>query len=214
MARGCRLPEPQSVRNPQGGAILAEHRSNTLTSIVRGMLRYSTNLTAETVGLAATLHSGQSARSLDRSAERMNAWASAEHGVRGMAFVDHSGLGEGSRVSPRAMAAYMRSALHQGILPGLLREHAMRDPQGQRQANHPISVHAKTGTLNFVSALSGIAQQHGGRRIVFSIMSADLSRRRAIRADASERPAGTRTWTGRARTLQQDLIERWGSAQG
>ncbi len=214
LARGCRLPEPQAVGSAQGGAILAEHRSDTLTSILRGMLRYSTNLTAETVGLAATQHAGHSVRALAASAERMNAWARTEHGVRGMAFVDHSGLGEGSRVSPRAMAAYMRSALSHGVLPDILRDHAMRDAQGRGQADHPISVHAKTGTLNFVSALTGFAQPRGGRRIVFSIMSADLPRRRAIRADAGERPAGTRTWTGRARTLQQDLIERWGAAQG
>jgi len=131
-----------------------------------------------------------------------------------MRFVDHSGLGEGSRVSPRVMATYLRSAFQQGTLPNLLRDHPLRDPQGQQMRNHPISVQAKTGTLNFVSALSGYAHPRNGRPIVFSIMSADLPRRRAIRDDAGERPPGTRTWTGRARVLQQDLIERWGQAHG
>ncbi|MCL4676926.1 MAG: D-alanyl-D-alanine carboxypeptidase, partial [Pararhodobacter sp.] len=77
-----------------------------------------------------------------------------------------------------------------------------------------VSVQAKTGTLNFVSALAGYAQPRGGRPIVFSIISADMPRRRAIADDDSEQPSGTRIWTQRARSLQQDLLERWGQAQG
>lgn len=213
-ARGCRVPEPSVANAPQGGAILAEHQSTTLVSILRGMLRYSTNLTAETVGMAATLNNGHRVQSLQSSAAQMNAWEQQAYGARGLAFVDHSGLGEGSRLSARAMASYMLSARREGILPGLLRDHPMRDAQGRQQSGHPIAVQAKTGTLNFVSALAGYAQPRGGRPIVFSIMSADLPRRRAISDDESERPAGTRTWTNRARALQQDLIERWGQAQG
>lgn len=214
LARGCRLPEPVVAQPSQGGTILAEHHSASLSRILQEMLQYSTNLTAETVGLAATVHNGHRVRALEPSAARMNDWAAAEHGVRGMGFVDHSGLGDGSRVSPRAMATYMRSAWRQGTLPGLLRDHPMRDAQGQQIRNHPMSVQAKTGTLNFVSALTGYAAPRDGRTIVFSIISADLPRRRAIREDTSERPAGTRAWNGRARRLQQELIERWGHAQG
>jgi D-alanyl-D-alanine carboxypeptidase/D-alanyl-D-alanine-endopeptidase (penicillin-binding protein 4) len=214
LARGCRVPEPTVTRSVQGGTVLAEHYSEPLTSILRGMLQYSTNLTAETVGLTATAHNGHRVRALSPSASRMNEWAAAAHDAHGMRFVDHSGLGEGSRVSPRVMATYLRSAFQQGTLPNLLRDHPLRDPQGQQMRNHPISVQAKTGTLNFVSALSGYAHPRNGRPIVFSIMSADLPRRRAIRDDAGERPPGTRTWTGRARVLQQDLIERWGQAHG
>lgn len=213
-ARGCRVPEPTVIESSRGGTVLAEHSSEPLTEILRGMLRYSTNLTAETVGLAASVRNGHSVDSLSRSAGHMNAWAEAEHGAHGMGFVDHSGLEDGARVSPRAMATYMRSAWQHGALQNLLRDHPMRDPQGQQLHNHPMSVQAKTGTLNFVSTLTGFAQPRDGRTIVFSIFSADLERRLAIRDDPSERPAGTRTWTGRARTLQQVLIERWGQAQG
>jgi D-alanyl-D-alanine carboxypeptidase/D-alanyl-D-alanine-endopeptidase (penicillin-binding protein 4) len=214
LSRGCRLPEPEVARAASGGAVLAEVRSGAMTEILRDMLRYSTNLTTECVGLSASVGAGHSVRSLEQSAARMNAWARTAYGAEGFRFIDHSGLGDGSRVAPRAMAQYLRSAWREGILPGLLRDHPMRDAQGQAQANHPVSVQAKTGTLNFVSALAGYAQPRGGRPIVFSIISADLHRRRAIADDDSEQPAGTRTWTRRARSLQQDLLERWGQAQG
>ncbi len=213
-ARGCRLPEAEVTRSAQGGAVIAEHRSPPLTTILRGMLRYSTNLTAECVGLAASTSGGQRLRALAPSARMMNQWAARAHGARGVDFLDHSGLGAGSRISTQAMAQFMLSARREGILPDLLREHPMRDAQGQQIRNHPVEVLAKTGTINFVSALTGYAQPRGGRPIVFSIISADLSRRRAPGETSLEQPAGTRAWTRRARVLQQDLIERWTQLQG
>lgn len=212
-ARGCTLPEPRIENGTRGGQVLAEHRSQPLPSILRGMLRYSTNITAEAVGLAATLQAGGSGRSLSRSAQRMSDWAAQAHRGQGLEFHDHSGLGEDSRVSPMAQARFMLSARRQGILPDLLRDHPMRDANGRRIRNHPVDVQAKTGTLNFVSALTGYAHVGRGREVVFSIVSADMDRRRSLRSSREESPRGTRSWTGRARALQQTLVERWAYAQ-
>ncbi|MCB1391376.1 MAG: D-alanyl-D-alanine carboxypeptidase/D-alanyl-D-alanine-endopeptidase [Rhodobacteraceae bacterium] len=212
-ARGCQIPEPRFQSVPQG-QILAEYRSEPLTSVLREMLLYSTNITAECVGLAATLRQGARVRSLGPSAARLNDFIARRYQAQGLGLLDHSGLSEGSRVSVRAMASYLVAARREGILPGLLREHPMRDTNGRAMASHPVEVRAKTGTLNFVSALAGYAQPRGGRPIVFSIVSADMARRRAIEDEESERPAGARTWTGRARSLQQDLIERWSGLHG
>lgn len=212
-ARGCHLPEARRATAPQG-AVLAEVRSDPLSSVLREMLRFSTNITAECVGLAASLRQGGRPRGLHVSAEQMNAWLADRYGASGLALVDHSGLEDGSRLSPRAMATYLMAARREGILPNLLREHPMRSEDGQVLRNPPVEVHAKTGTLNFVSALAGYAQPRGGRPMVFSIISADMGARRRIRDDDSERPAGTRAWTGRARGLQQDLIERWAGLHG
>lgn len=52
-ARGCRVPEVR-IAAVAPGAVLAEVRSSTLSTVLREMLRYSTNLTAECVGLAAS----------------------------------------------------------------------------------------------------------------------------------------------------------------
>lgn len=87
-------------------------------------------------------------------------------------------------------------------------------PKGARHPATRSRVRAKTGTLNFVSALTGYAQPRGGRAIVFSIASADMARRRGLTDDDNERPAGARTWTGQARGLQQALIERWSGLRG
>lgn len=207
-ARGVTLPAAEIAR-AETGPILAEHRSGSMTGILADMLRHSTNLTAEAVGLAATARLGQRASALEPSAARMNAWIADRYGAAGMALVDHSGLGPGSRVAPLVMATYLRAARGEGVLPGLLRDFALRDAAGRDNPAHPVSVQAKTGTLNFVSTLAGYAQMRGGRPVVFAIFSADMDRRRRISEADGERPAGTRPWAGAARSLQQALIERW-----
>lgn len=204
-SRGCEVPAPQ-VGRADRGPILAEHRSDPMTQVVRDMLRYSTNLTAECVGLAASQRLGGPVSGLTASAGRMNRWIAERYSATGLALIDHSGLGEDSRVAPREMARYLQAAWREGVLPGLLREQALDD--GAAGAI-PVQLRAKTGTLNFVSALVGFAEPRGGRPFVFAIASADMRRRRAIRPEDGEQPPGTRAWTGQARGLQQALIARW-----
>ncbi len=212
-ARGCQIPAPRFAA-VEPGAVLAEYRSLPLNAVLRDMLRYSTNITAEGVGLAASHRLGPRVSGLEPSAARMNGWVADRYGARGLALQDHSGLSEGSRIAARDMAQYLLAARREGQLPGLLRQHPMRDANGRELASHPVEVRAKTGTLDFVSALAGYAQVRGGRPIVFTIFSADMRQRRATRGDESERPNGARVWTGRARSLQQDLIERWSALHG
>lgn len=214
-ARGCTLPPPQTARAGTSGQVLAVHRSDPLTTIMRDMLRFSTNITAECSGLAASLRGDGSIDRLDASGQRMAEWIARRHGVPGMYFVDHSGLGDRSRVTARTMAAFLLSAHREAVLPPLLRRHMMRDAQYREMRDHPVLVRAKTGTLNFVNALGGYARPPGsGREIVFAIMSADIARRDAIPVDARERPPGAPDWARRARMLQQGLIERWSALHG
>lgn len=214
-ARGCTLPAPQGTRRPAGGQVLAVHHSDPLGEMMRDMLRFSTNITAECAGLAASRRSDGSITRLDASGQRMAQWIERAHGVSGLEFADHSGLSDRSRVTPRRMAILMLSAHREGVLPPLLRRHSMRDARYQEISDHPITVHAKTGTLNFVNALAGFARPPGGNReIVFAIISADLPRRAAIPPDERERPTGAAAWARRARMLQQGLIERWSALHG
>ena len=209
-ARGCTLPAPQSGRAQPGDQVLAEHRSAPLTTILRDMLRFSTNITAECTGLAASLRAGASVARLSQSGAAMSRWLSGRYGLGGLSFVDHSGLGDASRVTAQDMAALMRAAHGEGMLAPLLREQTLRDGEGRALADHPLRVQAKTGTLHFASTLAGLATpRRGGRTIAFAILAADLPRRAAIPDGERERPRGAQGWSRRARALQQALVERW-----
>lgn len=183
------------------GTPLVTHRSEALSDSLKSMLRWSTNLTAEVVGMTAAQEQGGQPASLIRSARSMNLWYNRRVGTTSVGLVDHSGLGYGSRISPRDMVVLMRSARTAGLLPKLLKDVKV-DTKG-------ASVVAKTGTLNFVSALSGFAEAPGAAPVVFAIFTADLERRDAIPVEQRERPDGSRAWAQRSRNLQKQLIDRW-----
>lgn len=208
-SQGVSLPSATPVLAEPIGTELARVESDGLRDVVRGMLKYSTNLTAEAVGLAASARIGERPDSLFTSADRMSGWLGERIGSPRPALVDHSGLGGDSRVTARDMVrALVRIGPGHDLEP-LLKPIAMKDSKGRPIKNHPVKVMAKTGTLNFVSALAGYAIQPDGRRLAFATFVADVPRRDAIPREHRERPEGVRSWTARARTLQLRLIDRW-----
>jgi serine-type D-Ala-D-Ala carboxypeptidase/endopeptidase (penicillin-binding protein 4) len=210
-AQGIRLPAEEVARSLPGGTVIVRRQSDALPVILRDMLRYSTNLTAEMVGLASSQARGAQPGSLAASANAMNGWAASRLGLSAPALVDHSGLGDRSRLAAADMVTALLRARGQGMLPGLLREFPMRDSQGRPAASHPVKVNAKTGTLNFVSGLAGYMARGQGKPLAFAIFAADAPRRDSIPRAERERPNGAQGWNRRAKTLQQELLERWGT---
>jgi len=206
-AQGITLPDAQIVRALPTGTVLVEHRSDDLGVVLRDMLKFSTNMTAEVLGLTAS-----GAMSLAASARQMSDWAAARYGLQAR-LVDHSGLGSGSRISAADMVKALLAA-RRGVLPGILREVGMRDAKGQVIKGHPVKVRAKTGTLNFVSALAGYVQPPAGRDLVFAVFCADEARRDALPMAEREQPPGGADWTRRARVLQGQLVSRWVEVYG
>lgn len=202
-------PAGLAAAEPEGTE-LARHESQALRIILRDMLKWSTNLTAEVVGLAATAaRTGAAPVSLEASAAEMNAWAQTALGVPGLALVDHSGLGDRSRISAAQMVGCLRALRQrQGIKP-LLKPIPIRDENYEVIENHPVKVRAKTGTLNFVSGLAGFVDLPDGTELVFAIFAADIPRRDKLTLSQRERPEGGRSWNSRAKILQQGLIGRW-----
>ncbi len=230
-AQGITLPEPQALAagpsgssltaGPSGSSLTAEPSGSGLTAepsgqelaavesaalptILRDMLRFSTNITAEALGLRAS-----GAATLAASGAAMSDWARATYGV-GCRFVDHSGLGSASRVTAEDMAQIIRQAhlAGAGVQP-LLRDLGLRDAKGKEIANSPVRVTAKSGTLNFVSALAGHVRPPQGRELIFAIFLGDVARRDALPEADRESPPGGQAWMARARNLQWQLLARW-----
>lgn len=209
-SHGIVLPEAAETSRAPTGTVIAAQTSAPLNEVIRGMLRWSTNLTAESVGLmASAAATGKRPASLRSSALSMSRWIGALTQRPNPKLMDHSGLGDTSRISPTDMVkALVRIGGDTG-LPGLLRSIPMRDETGAPIENHPAKVFAKTGTLNFVSSLAGYVRAPGGRELAFAIFVADTNRRAAIPKEKRERPEGSRPWARRARRLQSALLERW-----
>ncbi|WP_170397270.1 D-alanyl-D-alanine carboxypeptidase/D-alanyl-D-alanine endopeptidase [Ruegeria arenilitoris] len=213
-ANGIVLGRVQITRQTPQGTVLVVHQSDPLESILRGMLKYSTNITAELVGMTASKARGANMQSLADSAAEMNRWAVETYGVNGIAMVDHSGLGDASRVAPADLVTALVVARKDGALRPLLKKFTLADRQGRPVKDHPIKVDAKTGTLNFVSGLGGFITAPDGSELAFAIFTADVDHRATIPRALRERPEGARSWNNRSRKLQRALIERWGTLQG
>ena len=203
-SHGISLPFPVLSKSAPKGSVLVEHRSGELRGICRDMLKFSTNLTAEVVGLQASR-----AGSLKASAREMSGWMSKRYGVKKAKFVDHSGLGDASQITANEMVKALLGQGARATLQPILKPIAVRDANNKVVQNSATKVVAKTGTLNFVSALAGYIRTPEGRDLAFAIFMSDVPRRRALKKNDREAPKGSKSWNGRAKRLQAQLVNRW-----
>ena len=215
---GLEIPAAVPVHAPKEAATLATHESRPLGKIVRSMLRYSTNITAEVTGTAATRTVGIAAGSLADSADAMNAWASIVAGFEindpGFRLVNHSGLTVDSRVSPRRLVELLEAlgrrsadagAAHDrlpGGIAGYLRPYNVAVKSVPLDYKN-LTVVAKTGTMSYVRGLAGYIATPKGRRLAFAIFSNDLARRSGGAEKVNKR------WMGKARGFERSLIRNW-----
>ncbi len=218
-ARGIVLPEPEIAAMPTGGRVLLRRESRPLPEILRGMLRYSTNLTAEVVGAAASGGGPTSAPTLAQSAALMNAWIARQAGFAlgdpRIGFVNHSGLTPASRVAPSRMVGLLAALAEAPVPPGVEPHAALPGPAAALLHHYNVSVKsdplpdgpplvlAKTGTMDRIRGLSGYVATPSGRQLAFAIFSNDL--------DARQQGARTIAtgWMRRARAFERALIRSW-----
>jgi serine-type D-Ala-D-Ala carboxypeptidase/endopeptidase (penicillin-binding protein 4) len=204
-SNGIVLKAPEVVEVMPAAELLVTSESEPLVPLLRDMLKYSTNLTAEASGLTASLANEVPVGSLLASGSRMAGWAMERFAISGLKFRDHSGLGYGSAISPVSMVQILNGG--RTIAPLLKTVDLSLDKK--RPAPSGVEVRAKTGTLNFVSALAGYVKTRGGRQLSFAIFTADVGRRDAIPPEERERPQGARGWSQRSRQLQKELLRTW-----
>ncbi|MEM0945276.1 MAG: D-alanyl-D-alanine carboxypeptidase, partial [Pseudomonadota bacterium] len=205
---GLALPAPLAAE-VMGGEVIARVESRPLSAILRDMLRYSTNITAEAVGAAASAEPD-----LARSSGAMNAWAAGVAGFApgdpGFRLANHSGLTTQSRLSPLRIVELLTALARRpgtphprlpGIAASYLKAHNVAAKDVPLDYDR-LEVVAKTGTMNFIRGLAGYVATPGGRRLAFAIFSNDLSRR-------TTGEGLNRRWMGRARGFERALIRNW-----
>jgi len=206
--RGITLPPVRDAKSIPSGRVIARDRSKEMATLIKDMLKFSNNLTAETVGLSASQKRGR-ARTLKASARRMSDWIGSQYNINDFRFVDHSGLGEESRISARNMAEIVAREGWDSRLRTLLKPVNLRNSDWKPAPIAGASVVAKTGTLNFVSGLAGYIDCPNGRKLAFAIFTADLPARQAIPRNRRDRATGTKQWARASRVMQHQLIRRW-----
>jgi D-alanyl-D-alanine carboxypeptidase/D-alanyl-D-alanine-endopeptidase (penicillin-binding protein 4) len=213
---GVVLATPERGEAPGTARLLALHQSAPLRNLLRDMLVYSNNMMAEMIGLAAAQRlTNQRLDGLDAAGALLVQhlgrllpevdWSSATLG-------NHSGLDSKARLTPRQLAAIARYGWRTDALPALLPGGGWSGTLADRfdGPDQSLRVWAKTGTMNYGSALAGYLFPSTDRPAVFATMVSDIGARDAYDARprrAAETAAGT--WNARARTLQDGLVEVW-----
>lgn len=203
-AQGIRLKPVKVVNRISAGTALVTHQSAPLREILRDMLKYSTNLTAEMVGMAATVKRRGKVSGLKASATEMNAWTRSALGVQGMRLVDHSGLGAANRMTADAMVGALVKVYDSNALRPILKSIPVRDESRKVIENSAIKIDAKTGTLNFVSGLGGYMTTPDGTVLAFAIFTGNEKIRARISKADREAPKGANSYNNRSKNCSRN----------
>ena len=229
--RGIVLPLPAPGSAPEAAPVLADHHGSRLAFVASQILRYSNNLSAELVGLAASSRLSGRPATLGDSASALDQWfrqRMPQTDWTGFALANHSGLSTRSRTTPRQIADMLVAAAQEDYGPeaaglgrgyaGLLRPVRWEDAlnEGRDPAATRLEVRAKTGTLYYASALAGYLRAASGRWFAFAVFVSDTAARQRFDAAMDLRttviPEGGRAWLSRARALEREIITRWAMA--
>ncbi len=230
---GVILPEPQHGETPVLAQRIATVQSRPTSVVLTKMLKYSTNLSAEVVGMSATAARGAPSGMLNGSAAAMTRWLGETLQIdvtSGLALENHSGLSSRSRVTPEVMAQILVGAMRLpgppvgdpkvvelrggvgGALWRLMPDYRLREGEGE-PALPPIEIRAKSGTMYYGRGLAGYMKGEDGRPLVFAIFTSDFSKRARLDAlpnpEARERPRGGRGWLRRAQYLERAILKSW-----
>jgi D-alanyl-D-alanine carboxypeptidase/D-alanyl-D-alanine-endopeptidase (penicillin-binding protein 4) len=206
--QGLALPAPRPGAVPADATLVATVQSPPLPEIMKGLLKFSNNMTAELIGAAVSRKLTGAAQPGTGSAAAMADWLGKRLSYvdwRGFKLFNHSGLSTANRASPRQIAA---------ILTAIARDPALAAMPNKTMGDDPgANAVAKTGTMDFASGLGGLLTAKSGRRFAFAIFMVDRDRRAKLDATFDSRilapTPGARGWLGRARGLQQALLKSW-----
>lgn len=229
---GISLNVPQNGTMPPDARAVGRVESAALVQHVEEMLRFSNNLTAELVGLAAARQLSGRAQPLTEAAAVVEAWlrkSLPEIDWRGFHLANFSGLDPDNRVTARQIAGLLLAADRgaagmsgfRDLLPAKNKvERAMSGPapvkKGRKPAPAPAPigyVRAKSGTLAFVKGLAGYLTRPNGSEIGFVLLFADVPGRLAMDAQGGPpptiTPANGQNWAKRAADTEVEILRYW-----
>lgn len=204
---GLTIAEPRPGRVPAAAPLIATVESPPLAEIARLALRYSNNMTAELIGLAAsTRMAGVPPATLAQSAALHVDWlkhAAPQVDWRGFVLPNHSGLTPAGRATPRQLAELVR--LSGADLQGLMKVMAT---DGEN-----AGIEGKTGTMYYAVSLAGLIRRPDAAPLYFAVMLVDWQARAGQEGLPMVRPAGPPpgavAWRDRARKTIKTLTQDW-----
>lgn len=214
---GIELPLPERGALPTQRQLIAAIQSKPLVDMIEGMMVYSNNQLAETIGLVTAHTLGPGPQSLAESAATV--WKDLTTRLpqtdwQGFNITNHSGLDSKARATPAQLATLLEYGLTKHQLPHLLPANAWSGSLSRRlvEQGRLQRIWAKTGSIDFAVALAGYLLPDSGGLWLFAIISDDPQRRAVY--DAMPEPSAeirkeSRQWERDIKAQQDALLRRW-----
>ena len=168
-------------RVPEGAMKLLTHDSEPLTLALQGLNKFSNNFVAEqilkTIGAEKYGQPGTTQKGLKAFKEYLITLGYQQNQYK---VLDGSGLSRQNRLSPQIIIDVLRHVKNDlGVYPEFVSALGVMGVDGNvknrmRGVKSPERARVKTGTLNFVSALSGYFQSRDDETFAFSILMNSL----------------------------------------
>jgi D-alanyl-D-alanine carboxypeptidase/D-alanyl-D-alanine-endopeptidase (penicillin-binding protein 4) len=174
----------RAMHEPDGPGVvrtvLAEHMSLRLGDTVKLVNKISQNLHTEVLLRTAARQQGEWATPEDLMKFPEEFYVRAGIPLGDVVQVDGSGLSRQDMVTPRAFVALLQFAQRQAWFPAYYASLPVAGADGTLNERMKAGVltgriHAKTGSVTHVRALSGYAETSGGRRLIFSFLANNQS---------------------------------------
>jgi len=173
---GAARARHEAEQEKEAAYVMAEHVSAPLGEAVAAVNKLSENLHTELLLRTAARQAGAWREFSEVAKYAGEFYAQAGIAAGDVVQSDASGLSRKDMVTPRAIVTLLRYAEKQawfGAYYDSLPVAGVDGTLGERMKSSAAAgkVHAKTGTVEHVRALSGFAEVGGGRRVVFSFLT-------------------------------------------
>jgi len=213
---GLALPQPHAGTAPADARFVYGFKSRPLTNIAKRVLYFSNNLAAELTGAVATRTKGGKPLTLAQSGAAMAVWLKTrlpQIDWTGFVLANHSGLSLESRMTPYQAVGLLRYA-HAKTYGTVSYANLLKPYYLPRKlVAHPrYSVHAKSGTMNYIRGRVGYIHSANGRDLVFALFIGQPHARDDYAGPRAGLPPvriGPSRRRYQARVLEQALIARW-----
>ncbi len=229
---GITLPDPVAGTAPEGATVLHRQMSKALPDIVYRTNRFSNNMSAEMLALAAARKLGGKTLDMAGAAQTVSGWLKEKvTGVdwSGLTLHNGSGLTKDSRISPEQMVAILRYArtlsIGNQVYADMLRrfyvgkveseeeygnEEGAQPESKERNGKRGVEIKAKTGTVNFSRGVVGYLHTGKGRDVIFAVYISDYKQREVMQKQGQTwKEPPVRWWLSRSREFQRSLVKRW-----
>lgn len=218
---GSVFPEPIPGKITKTAKKIHTHLSLPLIELVERELEFSNNVMAELIFLSAIKKLNPSLTDRSSAGKALVVWWKTQ--LRGTDLTSYlaangSGASSASRMTATQSVAFLKWA--EGKTFGGRSYLSLLPISGwkgtmQSRLSHPelaFKVWAKTGSMDYASALSGYLFSDRGERFIFTVFVGDTALRAArdqVGYASSEGELKAEKWLSKARGLQDALLVRW-----